>query len=377
MKKLLAVLLILGLAAAPAMAAEVTISGSTVVQYTWTSITSAEDANGDTTNDFGGYSSNKGPQKNGVLSYPKNGKSTGFKLGWKASDTLSGVVNIAQGHLVGPGPDASQENAFFKDTYAKWDFGAGAMRFGYFGGSATNFVAFATGKDDDPWIFAGSFVMDRSAGMGFDFGGFTLEFKENFGQGITDSVTGDAYSDVDTLIPQIQLAYTYASKMFFVKASGVFQTWTVEDTVNEESMAITTLAAALAGRVNLGPAYISLGGWYTSNGSNADTWFLTWGKGGPMIVDGEVKNYTVMNMALGAGVQISPKLGINAGICYNSGAYDDGNHTDFATNAFLNLKTNIGPIMFSPEIGYNDNGESAGRALDKTLYVTAQFKVFW
>ena len=45
MKKLLAVLLILGLAAVPAMAAEVTISGSQVVQYTWTSVTSAEDAN--------------------------------------------------------------------------------------------------------------------------------------------------------------------------------------------------------------------------------------------------------------------------------------------------------------------------------------------
>ena len=359
MKKLLAVLLILGLAAVPAMAAEVTISGSQVVQYTWTSVTSAEDAAGDTTNDFGGY--------NGVLSFPKNGKSTGIKFSWKASDTLTGIVNINQG-------PTDEEVAYFKDTFVKWDFGAGTMRFGYFGGSATNFVAFATGRDDDPWIFNGSYVMHRSAGMGFDFGGFTIELKENYGQGV------GAYTDVDTLIPQIQLAYAYRSKMFFIKGSGFYQTWNVEDPIAEESVAINSLSAALSGRVNLGPAYVSLGGWYAQNGTASDTRTLLWGGfTRPMInADNEVVNYVVMNGTLGAGVQISPKLGINFGVCYNSGAYDkDSVNTDFQTNYFLNLKTNIGPIMFTPEIGYFDKGEKAGREQSKELYVTAQFKLFW
>lgn len=368
MKKLLVVLLMIGLVAAPAMAAEVTFSGAQVVQYTWTNVT-YEDAAGDSKNDFGGYSSDG----DGVLSFPKNGKSTSLIANWKASDSLSGVVTISQGANAGA---KTQENAYFRNTYVKWNFGSGTMRFGYYDGSATNFVTFATGKDDDPWIFGGSFVMDRSAGMAFDFGGFTVELKENYGSGI------GTYTDVDTLIPQIQLAYAYASKLLFIKASGLFQTWTVEDRAAEESMTVNAYAATLTGKVNLGPAYIGLGGWYAVNNTVADARSLTWGGfSRPQIIDDELINYTVMNITLAGGVQISPKLGINAGICYNSGTYDEiegeARHTDYETNAFVNVKTNIGPILFTPEIGYNDKGEAHGVDLDKTLYVTAQFKVFW
>jgi hypothetical protein len=362
MKKLMIVLVILGLAV-PAMASEVTFSGSTWIVYSW----SIQDK------DWTGYADGQGDfsGNNNVISIPKGGKSNSFTAKAVASDTLSATVTFA----LGPASGDSDDSAYIKLAEADWNFGAGHLKFGWMDSPASNFFGFPVYIDAGPWIGNGNVYQVRKSTMELDFGGFKVALRENVG-------TSGGYADTDYLIPQLAAAYVFANKMLFIKGAGHFQTWTVENhpASGTESKTINAYDLSLFGRVNLGPANVGLGAFYLVN--PADVGILMFGNTGPVFHwmldgNGNVQDYKVMGLALTGGVKFSPKLALNAGINHWSADAGDLTDTTERTNAFIQAVTGIGPIQFIPEIGYQNNHEYNGVEKGTMIYVTGVFRVFW
>jgi hypothetical protein len=362
MKKLLIVLLILGLAV-PAMASEVTFSGSTWIVYSW----SLKDK------DYTGYADGNGDfdGNNNVISIPKAGKSNTLSAHAVASDALSADVVLA----LGPAPGDSDDSAYIKIAMADWNFGAGHLKFGWGESCATNFFGFPVYIDAGPWIGNGNVYQTRKSQMQLDFGGLSVALRENVGSAGT-------YSDTDYIIPQIAASYVFANKMLFIKGAGNFQTWTVENhpAAGSQSKTINAYDLSVFGRVNLGPANVGLGAFYQVNPS--DLGILLFGLMGPTFNwqldgSGNVQDYTAMGVALTGGVAISPKLAFNAGVNHWSADAGDLTDTMETTNAFIQAVTGIGPIQFIPEIGYKDLHEYNGVDKGTMFYLTGVFRVFW
>jgi len=358
MKKLLIALLVLGLAA-PAMAAEVTISGSNWVMLCYQS--QDEDWSGIKDGDFGGSSDGITAAQNNIIYIPKAGKSNNINFHATASDTLSSWVEIG----LGPAPGGQADAAYVKHAVAKWKFGAGALSFGWGEALDTWMAAFPVYVDAGPYIGNGSMYHVRKSLLQLDISGFSVAIRENTGN------PNGAYTDVDAYIPEIAASYAWANKMLFIKGAGGFQTYSITDHVADDSLTINSYDVSLQTRVSLGPAYIGLGGYYAVNPS--DEGFLVFNVPGGYTIDanGDVQDAKVAGGSLTAGVKLNPSLGFNAGFIYQTGERDENSQN--CVNAFVNLDTKLGPIMVTPEIGYQAKDEDRG----SRMYVSTLFKVFW
>lgn len=367
MKKLLIVLLVLGLAA-PAMAAEVTISGSNWIMFCYQS--QDEDWSGIEDGDVGG--SNDGltaggslKAENNILYIPKAGKSNNINFRAKASDTLSSWMEIG----LGPGGTDSDDSAYVKHALATWNFGAGKLSFGWGEAQDTWMAAFPVFVDAGPYIANGSMYHVRKSVIQLEIASFGIALRENTGQ--PGAGAAAAYDDVDAFIPEISASYAWANKMFFIKGAGGFQTYTVVDNVADESLTINSYNVSLQTRVTFGPANIGVGGYYAVNPSNEGFIVVNVPGGYTLDANGDVEDATVAGGSLTGGVKISPSLGFNAGFVYQTG--EQMKNSRNCANVFVNLDTKIGPIMVTPEIGYQVKDEDRG----SRMYFSTLFKVFW
>jgi len=367
MKKLLIVLLILGFVA-PAMAAEVSISGSNWVMLCYQS--QDEDWRGIEDGDFGGSGDGGDLAGENTLIYiPKAGKSNNINFNAKVSDSLSSYMEIG----LGPGPGAPDDAAYVKHALATWNFGAGKLTFGWGEAQDTWMAAFPVFVDAGPYIGNGTMYHVRKSLIQLGFGGFNIAFRENSGN------TNGTFDDVDSYIPEVSASYVWANKMIFIKGAGGFQTYAITDHAQDETVNITSFDASLQVNLTFGPAKIGVGGYYAVNPSNAS--FLVFNVPGSAAVaaNGDVEDASVMGGSFTAGFKISPSFGINAGVVYQQGNQegyaDNGDDDDQAscTNAFFNVDTKIGPIMVTPEVGWQGKSDERG----SRIYVSTLFKVFW
>jgi len=368
MKKLLIVLLILGLAA-PAMAAEVSISGSNWVMVSWQSMD--EDWSGIEDGDIGGTSDQVDTSgENTILYIPKAGKSNNINFNAKVSDSLSSYLEIG----LGPAPGGnSDDSAYVKHALATWNFGAGNFVFGWGEAQDTWMAAFPVWVDAGPYIGLGSMYHVRKSLIQLGFGGFNVAFRENSG------CSNGAYSDVDAFIPEVSASYVWANKMVFIKGAGGFQTYTLTDHVADESLNILSYNASVQVNLTFGPAKIGVGGYYAVNPS--DEGFLAFNVPSNYAIDGngDVVDATVMGGSLTAGFKISPSFGLNTGVVYQQGNQDgyadtgDDDDQASATNVFFNVDTKLGPISVTPEVGWQGKSDERG----SMMYFSTLFKVFW
>lgn len=240
MKKLLVLLLVLGLAA-PAMAAEWNFYGSARVATFWGNYDSAdgEDLGTPIYDDAG------------VIDYSLQGNAR-IGANVKVNDQIGGNFEYGTGVNV-------------RKLYGTYNFGAGNLLVGQTYTPTSNyFYSNQVGGQDADLLGWGQFYLGRKPMIQLTVGGFKVALVQpTVGTG---SLTGDfVYNDADVWLPKIELAYNFKSSAFFFDVYGGFQTYSLENQAEEESVTVNSYVLGAGAGVTFGPVTIAGGASYTQN----------------------------------------------------------------------------------------------------------------
>lgn len=241
MKKLLVILLVLGMAA-PVMAADWNFYGNArmnigsyardknfVGSGTW----GAGDGVNDDTDTYWHLQSNSRIGAN-----------------VKASDAVSGRFELGLGSSVA-----------LRLIYGTWNFGAGWLRVGQDYTPAdilySNQIGAIKTDGDEDMLSTGMTYESRKPQIKLGIQGFELALIEP-ATGAPLNLSGNTYNGTDTTLPKIEAAYTFATDMFSIKPYVGYNSFDVETTgANQTSKSISSTLYGLAFKVMLGPAYIN------------------------------------------------------------------------------------------------------------------------
>lgn len=377
MKKLLVVLLVLGLAA-PAMAAEWNWYGHSRVLLSWSMYDEEIDATGD---------DNRINGNNGVVSIPEGGTTNMIGADVKASDTVEGHFQIGQ---------TSAEGAKFRENYGVWNFGAGKLKVGHMSMPISTIYSTPITTDDGPWIANGWMYSSRTDSVQLQFGGLELAVAKNTGYNtllagdVGGVVPGTPLYSVDTrVIPRLEAAYTYRADALNIKVGGNFQTYDLEDNQGENDQTVDSWAALLGIRYMPGPWMIAASGWYAQNPANM-TILAVGGLNGlsyqrAVLAGDEVYDSEVYSIALAGRFDLSQMVSVGAGVSYmNSQIEVDG--TDFedeVINWYFQAPIKVAPgVSITPEVGafmFGDDEVDGDSIRDggNQYYFSTKFMIMW
>ncbi|MBI5896101.1 MAG: hypothetical protein HZB24_08910 [Desulfobacterales bacterium] len=419
MKKLLVALLVLGLAA-PAMAAEVGLYGSFRTQVGYY----------DADEDFGygtTASALNGPAMDPTIfpRLPAAGAS-GFddqgtllslshqsRFGAKAkvSDTLNAVLElglretnrsstVATASAVNQ--SAQQEAVYLRLAYGTWNFGAGALTVGkdYTPGTFllyNNMIGDIGDGGDAVFLITGLPYIGRQPQIKFTFGGLQFAFIEaNTGSftGQTPIPTGSTATDVDFLLPRMEVAYQFNSPMFSLRPVAGYQTYdVVTRTATEETdKSIDSYLLALGAQLRLGAFYANATGSYMINAGNygqSNLVLVSHTAANALITAGligdDIEDSTLTMATLALGFKISPMLKVEVGASYNNVERDLSTTLSASQTGYMyygQMPITLAPgVTVIPEIGMMDRGDleidGAGVSEDEgtMTYFAANFRI--
>ncbi|KJS32675.1 MAG: hypothetical protein VR64_05715 [Desulfatitalea sp. BRH_c12] len=367
MKKLLVVLLVLGLAA-PAIAADFNFYGSLRTRLGYYEVDEAYiggpamdgtiAANGD--DDYGTMLSLSGQSRFGVKAI--------------ASDSLAAVVEfgLREGSRKAVAGVAEEDNAvYLRLAYGVWNFGAGKLTVGknYTPGT---FLGYSnqggdTGAQGEAVMLVnGLAYIGRQPLVQLTFG--TFEFA--LIQPNTDAANyaADGYGDKDFTFPRIEAAYVFRTPVVAIRPVVGFQTYDVESAGGVADESIDSYMAGLGVSLTLGPAYVKATASYLQNpGNYGQTNVLS-----PTFMNaaidatGDVEDATLLQGTFVVGMKINDLLGVEAGVGYGKSERDnvvtplgtfDGEQEGFLYYIQLPITMAKG-FKITPEIGYLDRKEA-------------------
>ncbi len=363
MKKLLVVLLVLGLAA-PAMAAETALYGSFRTHLGYYDV--SEDFLGgpymDGTIGAGGGFDDQGT----MLSF--SGQSRfGAKI--KASDTLNAVFELGLRESDRTNSDLTQ--TYLRLAYGTWNFGAGSLTLGKDYTPATflgysNMVADIGDMGEAIFLVAGLPYIGRQPQIKLTVGGFQVALIEPNGNAAT--LTGYA-DDKDFYIPRVELAYQLNTPMISVRPVVGYQTYDVVNRgADETDKSIDSYHFGLGAMLRLGGFYANATGSYMVNPGNYGETNLvvgtTTGLMNAAILDDDVEDSELTQATLALGFKFSPTLRVEAGGTYNyiqrdvapNGADLSSDQTGYLYYAQVGIGLAPG-VTVTPEIGMVDRGD--------------------
>jgi hypothetical protein len=358
MKKLLVVLLVLGMAA-PAMAAEWNWWGNARVLASWSTYSDEEKLAGD-------ISTNGNA---GVISIPEGGYVHMIGANVKASDTLEAAFQIGE---------TSNEAAAFRNLFATWNFGPGRMKVGHMEMPITTIWYGPIQVGDNPLLGPQPYE-SRHDSIQFQFGGFELAFAKN-----ASGVADPAGYNQERLIPKIEAAYTLNVGAMRARFGISYQTYDLVDIATEESDSVDSYVAIMGVRYNPGPWQVGMTGWYAQN-PNTHRYVAAGSYVGYEIVNGEVEDGNAWGASLTGRFNINDLVSLAAGGGYMASMRDVGSndYEDDQLNAFFNVNFNLAPgVSITPEIGaywYGEN-ELNGAALDdrgEMYYFSTRFMIIF
>jgi hypothetical protein len=395
MKKLLVILLVLGLAA-PAMAADWYWYGT--VRTHLSNYTAGEYYYGGPTNDstISGLGNEDGDS--GLFVNMAGQATTGARL--KVNDKLSGQVEFGltnAGLAVGD-DQYDPETVYLRGAYGKYKMGEVVLLIGKWYTPAT-FLLYSgmTGDLGDMGDAIGLTTMypyaGRRAQIRVSVANFEAALIEHvIANGTNEVIAGTdddgnsvSYEDADFTMPKIELAYQWNSPMISLRPILGYQSFSVED--GDDSETITSMLYGLGVNVRLGQAKINLtysnctnpGNYgiknvapvaveytvasYTADllagddpGTSATLLNLT----RAALIDGDVEDASMTQMSLVVNYKVNKMVSIEGGYAMikTEQAYTADIDVDQSANIYyLNVPITVGPGMtITPEYGQLDRG---------------------
>lgn len=334
MKKLLVVLLVLGMAA-PAMAAEWNWWGHARVLFSWSQLSEERSGTGD----------DRINGNNGVVSIPEGGKTQMIGADIKTSDTVGGAFQIGQ---------SSGEDTQFRSLYGYWNFGAGKLKVGHMEMPITTIYSTPITIDDGPWVVNGYMYENRHDSVQLQFGGFEVAFSKNESSNLPASAV---YTNAQRVIPHLEAAYTYKTDKLNVKVGANFQTFDLDNADDSDSVTINSYALAAGMRFRPANWQIAFGGYYSVNGGNqritgAGPHRLDFGNA--FINGDDVENGNLYSIYLTGSIDITSTVGLGAGTSYMASYREIGDieSKDSLINAYFQVPITLAKgVTVTPEIG--------------------------
>lgn len=390
MKKLLVVLLVLGLAA-PAMAADFFAYGSVRQHLGWYN----------TSDDFGG-----GPAMDGSIAGGAAGAVPGAtgadngtllsmggqsRFGGKAvvSDALYGVVEFG---FIDTERAGTAERPYLRLLYGEWNFGAGKLLVGHNYTPGT-FLGYSGmhgdlgDQGDANMLVAGLAYIGRQPQIRLTFfNALEIAAIENN----TAAVTYTGFADKDFLLPRLEAAYTFRTPIISIRPVAGYQTYKVENRATGDDKTIDSFMLGLGVNLTLGPAYVKMtGSWLQNAGNYGQSQLLVANNRGvaltnAQLVGGEIKDSVLWQGTGVVGVRFMPAMGIEAGVGYGDATVDTAVGTEASMKGwvyYLQLPITVAKGMqIIPEVGMLDRKElSVTGAPDvgqgKQTYVDVNFRV--
>jgi hypothetical protein len=357
MKKLLVVLLVLGMVA-PAMAAEWNFYGSARARFFYTDYNKEASsvlnkAGTDTESDTD-------------LDYAVQGNSR-IGANVKASDAVTGRFEY------GSGPN-------LRLLYGEFHFGGGSLLVGQDYTPVDTLYSNQVVLDDNGLLYEGMAYEGRKGQLKLKMNGFEVAL-------VPAQVSG-LDSGTDVVLPKIELAYDMKMDTMSVGAFGGYQTYSARDAARDD-YDVNAWVFGLRGKFNFGPAYVNFCGWYAQNASNYG-----------LVVRNEeaistinvtdanhTEDATSYAAALAIGSKFNDMVAIEAGIGYIHSEVDDStpgsNITgeQACTTYYVQVPITLAPGVFIvPEISIFDLGDvkvtgSADTDMGQVAYYGAKFQI--
>jgi len=371
MKKLLVVLLVLGMAV-PAMASE------------WNFFGSARMATFYLSQDTGDLDDAGILYDDADLSHTLQANS---RLGAtvKASDMIGGVVEIG----IGTGGLSTRK------IYGTYNFGGGELLIGQTYTPTTYFYSNSVYGSDGDLCGLGQFNNPRSPMVQLSVNGFKVALVSP----IIGTASLGTYTDADVSLPKIEASYSMKNDAFFLDVFGGYQTYDLEDNANDQSKTVSSFAVGFDGGMTFGPATITVAantgtnygaygaavGW-DHRDATIGGYALTWdGFAGPQLVDDNVEDTTALQAMIVANFILADNFSMEAGFGYsslsNSEAADAaGFDEDTLTQMqyYINGVYTFAPGFFIvPEIGIIDYGDwlDGDTSLGSDTYIGLKWQI--
>jgi hypothetical protein len=374
MKKLLVILIVLGLAAPALAQPQVTTYGSLRPHLSYVSLSQdfvGGPALDGTINTAGGTFRDEG-----VLLNISQSTRAGFRA--KMSDSTSAVLEfwIRSG-------DANATNVGTRLFFGDWNFGPGSLRVGQDHPVATflgysNMFGAPTGGGDGNMLGMGLPYASRNPLIRLDIAGASLALVQNSGVPVL------GFEDADRWLPRIEAAYVFRTPVIAIRPILAYQNFRVENRApGGDDRSIESYMAGLGVSLTLGPAFVKATGTWGQNVGNMAMGQAALVGGGLTTATGvdDAETYTG---TLVAGFNVSPTFFIEAGVGYANTKVDAAPGVEVKSDGFIvYLQTPITlarGFQLIPEVGQLDRGDlkvsgQPDLAQGRSTYASAIFKI--
>lgn len=386
MKKLLVVLLVLGLAA-PAMAqTNFDFYGELKTHLGYYHV--SEDFAGGPGQD-GTIAANGFKDEGTVLSM-----SGQTRLGMRAmvSDKVLGVAEFGFTETTRTG---KAQDPYIRQAFGQWNFGSGKLLFGksYTPGTFlgwSNMMGDIGDQGEAVMLVAGLPYIGRQPQLKLTVAGFEIALiEQNTGASavytnpnettldIVDEDTGDLIgtvpftpapgdripfaTDIDRQIPRIELAYQFNTPMFTIRPILGYQVYKVHERGQNQELTVESYLAGLGVMLRLGPAYIKATGSWQQNADNYGNNSVINPAATQTRGRTQVDNAQTLQGTFVAGFRFSPTLGVEAGFGYAESKVDVARNVEVKHSGmvyYLQVPIVIAKgVILTPEIGQLDRGD--------------------
>jgi predicted porin len=380
MKKLLVVLLVLGLAA-PAMAqSQFHFYGSlrTHIGY--------YDASEN-------YTVAPGPAMDGTIAAGAGFSDEGILLSMSAqsrlgvrgavSDKLFGVVEFGLTETTRAG---KSQSPYTRLAFGQWNFGAGNLIIGKHYTPATflfysNMIGDIADSGDGWLLVAGMPYIGRQPQIRLTIAGFEFALIEQNNPTAAQPLTLGTMTDIDRTIPRLEAAYVFRTPVIAVRPVLGYQTYKIENNATGDDKTIDSYVAGLGVSLTLGPAYIKMTGSWLQNASNYGNPNLAApvARAATLVDDAETLQGTFV-----AGFNFSPTFFVEAGVGYTENKVDVAPGVEMKQIGavyYLQAPITVAKgFTLIPEVGQLDRGDieitgAPDAAQGRLTYFVANLKI--
>ena len=302
----------------------------------------------------------------------------------KASDAISGRFELA---VFSGGTNT-------RLMYGEYNFGSGSLLVGQdytpvdnilsssIGALAYQITGYAAPQDGEgDALTIGSFYESRQPQIKLKFGDLELAF-------IRMSTTAPAgpgaavYTDSDTTLPKIEVAYKFKTDMFYLKPYGGYNAVDFSNPATDDSETVTSYVYGVAGKVNFGPMWIAANIYGSQNSGNFGTLNRRLADNAIMSATGNVEDSTTYGGQIIAGFKLSDMFAFEAGYSADSNEVDvaGGTAKNKPSHWYVNATLTLAPgVYIIPEIGMFDFGDddNGARTIDQgdATYYGVEWKI--
>jgi hypothetical protein len=280
----------------------------------------------------------------------------------KASDAISGRFELA---VFSGGTNT-------RLMYGEYNFGSGSLLVGQdytpvdnilsssIGALAYQITGFAAPQDGEgDALTIGSFYESRQPQIKLKFGDLELAFirmSTNAPEGAGAAI----YTDTDTTLPKVEVAYKFKTDMFYLKPYGGYNAVDFSNPLTDDSETVTSYVYGVAGKVNFGPLWVAANVYGSQNSGNFGTLNRRLADNAVMSATGNVEDSTTFGGQVIAGFKMSDMFGFEAGYSADSNEVDvtGGTAKNKPSHWYVNATLTLAPgVYIIPEVGYFDFGD--------------------